>query len=505
MLSLDNAFSFDELRAWATRVERLVTEPVRYVAEPKLDGLAISLQYEHGRFTVGATRGDGVTGEDVTENLRTIKRHPETAEGQARPGAARGARRGVHAARGVRGAEPAPGRGGRAAVRQRRATPPPAACARRTRASPRRATSPLFCYQLGAVAGRSRAAHARGDARRGCAELGFPVNPNIEAFDDLDAVFAFCERHGGEPPLARLRHRRRRREGRRPRPARGDGLHVARAALGDRVQVPARREDHDPPRHHGEHRPHRPGDAVRGARAGVRRRRQRRAWRRCTTRTTSRARTCGPGDTVDRAPRRRRHPRGRRARPREAAEAARAAGSSRRSARSAASRSCASRARRTTTASTSTARRSGCSASCTGRAAARWTSKGSARSACASSSTPACSRTRPTSTSSPSSKLVPLERIGERSARSCSSTRSQGRRRSRCGACSSGSASTTSGRPRRRRSRAASADLDASRTRPEDDAHRDRRCRADDRAEHRSGSSRSTATAISSTGCARRA
>ena len=57
MLSLDNAFSFDDLRAWATRVERLVPEPVRYVAEPKLDGLAISLQYENGRFTVGATAG----------------------------------------------------------------------------------------------------------------------------------------------------------------------------------------------------------------------------------------------------------------------------------------------------------------------------------------------------------------------------------------------------------------------------------------------------------------
>ena len=80
------------------------------------------------------------------------------------------------------------------------------------------------------------------------------------------------------------------------------------------------------------------------------------------------------------------------------------------------SRSCGSRARRTTTASTSTARRSASSGSCTGRAAARWTSKGSARSACASSSTPGCSKTRPTSTRSPSSALVPLERIGERSA-----------------------------------------------------------------------------------------
>ena len=85
MLSLDNAFSFDELQAWATRIEKLVPQAVRYVVEPKLDGLAISLQYEGGRFTVGATRGDGVTGEDVTENLRTIAAIPKKLKGKDVP------------------------------------------------------------------------------------------------------------------------------------------------------------------------------------------------------------------------------------------------------------------------------------------------------------------------------------------------------------------------------------------------------------------------------------
>src|SRR5688500_8001843 len=84
MLSLSNAFSHDELRAFDARVRRglglpAATEPapeLRYVAELKIDGLAITLRYERGRFVQGATRGDGTTGEDVTANLRTIEAVP---------------------------------------------------------------------------------------------------------------------------------------------------------------------------------------------------------------------------------------------------------------------------------------------------------------------------------------------------------------------------------------------------------------------------------------------
>src|SRR3984957_5488883 len=78
VLSLDNAFSEEDVREFDRRVrERLGREgPIRYSAEPKLDGLAISARYEEGAFVQGATRGDGETGEDITQNLRTIAALP---------------------------------------------------------------------------------------------------------------------------------------------------------------------------------------------------------------------------------------------------------------------------------------------------------------------------------------------------------------------------------------------------------------------------------------------
>jgi DNA ligase (NAD+) len=78
MLSLDNAFTEQEVRDFDRRIrERLPeTKSIRYAAEPKLDGLAISARYENGSFVQGATRGDGETGEDVTQNLRTIAALP---------------------------------------------------------------------------------------------------------------------------------------------------------------------------------------------------------------------------------------------------------------------------------------------------------------------------------------------------------------------------------------------------------------------------------------------
>ncbi len=77
MLSLESLMSADEVREFVKRVEKgLEGETIEYMAEPKFDGLSVELVYEAGRFQRGSTRGDGATGENVTENLKTIRSLP---------------------------------------------------------------------------------------------------------------------------------------------------------------------------------------------------------------------------------------------------------------------------------------------------------------------------------------------------------------------------------------------------------------------------------------------
>jgi DNA ligase (NAD+) len=86
MLSLDNVFSDEEFLAWTAKVERDAGRSVHYLCELKIDGLALSLRYEHGRLVSAATRGDGRVGEDVTENVRRIAGIPHLLEGRGHPG-----------------------------------------------------------------------------------------------------------------------------------------------------------------------------------------------------------------------------------------------------------------------------------------------------------------------------------------------------------------------------------------------------------------------------------
>lgn len=138
MLSLDNVFSPDELTEWALKVQRDAgAERVRFLTELKIDGLAINLRYEHGRLVSAATRGDGVVGEDVTGNVRTMGTIPDRLSGTGHPPlvevrgeiffpVAEFDELNANQREAGNGSSPT------------RATPPPGPSARRKRASPRR-------------------------------------------------------------------------------------------------------------------------------------------------------------------------------------------------------------------------------------------------------------------------------------------------------------------------------------------------------------------------------
>lgn len=84
MGSLQDVFSFEELEAFDTRVREKIASPL-YLVEPKIDGLSVSLEYRNGMFVRGSTRGDGITGEDVSENLKTVRSIPMTLQTKQPP------------------------------------------------------------------------------------------------------------------------------------------------------------------------------------------------------------------------------------------------------------------------------------------------------------------------------------------------------------------------------------------------------------------------------------
>ena len=139
MGSLEKVTTDEAIRKWAEDVtKRLGTdEPVAFVLEPKIDGLAINLTYENGVFVRGATRGDGEEGEDVTVNLRTIPTIPLRMHGDDLPALVEVRGEVYMPLSGFRRAERAARRRRARSSLRTRATPPPARCARRTRRSRR--------------------------------------------------------------------------------------------------------------------------------------------------------------------------------------------------------------------------------------------------------------------------------------------------------------------------------------------------------------------------------
>jgi DNA ligase (NAD+) len=198
MLSLANAFSHDELRAFDARVRRglaLAPAPeavvdLRYVAELKIDGLAISLRYDRGRFVQGATRGDGSVGEDVTANLRTISVIPARlaspitveARGEVFMPKAEFAR--INGEREEAGLPlyANPRNSGAGSLRQQ---DPAVTASRRLSA---------WFYQLVDLDGDEPSVAGQAEALERLAALGLPVNPDRETGLDMEGVIAFTER-----------------------------------------------------------------------------------------------------------------------------------------------------------------------------------------------------------------------------------------------------------------------------------------------------------------------
>jgi DNA ligase (NAD+) len=192
MFSLDNAFDRGELLAWYGRIERAVGTDVRFVGEPKLDGLAISLLYVDGRLVRAATRGDGETGEDVTANVQTIAAIPHQMSGAA-----------IAQRVEVRGEVFMPlaafqelnRRQGEAG--ERLFANPRNAAAGSLRQKDARITASrdlaFFAYQLGVQRG-GPALRTHHDTLAWLRDLGLPVNDHIEVVDDIERVYEFCER-----------------------------------------------------------------------------------------------------------------------------------------------------------------------------------------------------------------------------------------------------------------------------------------------------------------------
>jgi DNA ligase (NAD+) len=191
MMSLDNAMSAEELQAWGKRMERFISGDIDFGCELKIDGVAISLVYEDGRYVQAATRGDGTTGEDVTPNIATVAAIPERLALKKPPALLE-----------VRGEVYMPTSAFEELNRRRaeageRLYPNP----RNTAAGSLRQKDPkvtasrelsFFCYQLGAVEGGPAFAR-HSETLAFLAEAGLPVNPEARVVPSLDDVYGYCQ------------------------------------------------------------------------------------------------------------------------------------------------------------------------------------------------------------------------------------------------------------------------------------------------------------------------
>jgi DNA ligase (NAD+) len=190
MLSLDNAFNRDELEAWGARVTRALGREADFFCELKIDGVAVALSYEDGRYVTGATRGDGYTGDDITSNIRTIRSVPVRLRGGDPPAVLE-----------VRGEVYLPvrafdelndelaERGDRVFANPRNA----AAGSLRQKDPSVTASRPLrlWCHGVGVADGLRFQRHS--EALQWVKDSGLPVSPETELLGTLSEVYKLCE------------------------------------------------------------------------------------------------------------------------------------------------------------------------------------------------------------------------------------------------------------------------------------------------------------------------
>lgn len=191
MLSIDNTYSIGELRSYAKRTEKLLKdEPIEWVVELKIDGVAVSLVYEDGRLVQGITRGDGRVGDDITHNVRTINDIPLRLVGKKVPSLLE-----------VRG-EIYMTNSDLVELNERQAekNKPVFANTRNVTAGSIRLLDPricaernlrFFCHGVGRVEGLDADSHM--DFLRRLQSFGLPVTPLVEVFDTFEAAIEHCE------------------------------------------------------------------------------------------------------------------------------------------------------------------------------------------------------------------------------------------------------------------------------------------------------------------------
>ncbi len=196
LLSLGNAFSEDDLRAWHRRAATMAEAEFAMVCEPKIDGLAVALEYREGQFSVGSTRGDGHRGEDISQNLRTIRSIPLRVSDGKLPGRFE-----------VRG-EVFMTKAGFERLNEERAErgEPLFANPRNSAAGSVRQLDPkvtaarpldIFIYALGwAEGGATPPSHW--ETLRWLGDLGFKINPEIARHESVDEVWGNCRQWEGK-------------------------------------------------------------------------------------------------------------------------------------------------------------------------------------------------------------------------------------------------------------------------------------------------------------------